>query len=253
MKNIHLIATDKPSKLRIGNNGNLVIGLMQNSIQSKNDSYTNQHVYITNNEEIKIGDREIIDNECRKLKFTKNETRIGKKVILSDDPTLIDSGVQAIPNDFLEWLVKNPSCERVGVELFPKFSNNLYGIILPKEEPNEEYKYIGECKGNDDNGCFMDSSGHDCGCFSRILKEEPKQETIEEEAEKYAELSYYNRDDVNAFVNGAKYQAKRMFSEQDMIDFGNKMQLVSDVDFDGNIKFEFNPSEAIKQFKKKQQ
>ena len=76
-------------------------------------------------------------------------------------------------------------------------------------------------------------------------------EAIEKDDEKYAELSYYNRDEVNAFVNGVKYQAKRMYSEQDMIDFGNKMQLVSDVDFNGNIKFEFNPSEAIKKFEKK--
>ena len=36
-----------------------------------------------------------------------------------------------------------------------------------------------------------------------------------------------------------------------MIAFGNKMQLVSDVDFDGNIKFAFDPSQAIKQFKNK--
>jgi hypothetical protein len=147
MKNIHLIATDKPSKLRIGNNGNLVIGLMQNSIQSKNDSYTNQHVYITNNEEIKIGDREIIDNDCRKLKFTKNETRIGKKVILSDDPKLIQSGVQEIDEDFLEWLVQNPSCDNVKIDLVPinEFGSEItvggygfdkfkYKIIIPKEE-----------------------------------------------------------------------------------------------------------------------
>ena len=25
---------------------------------------------------------------------------------------------------------------------------------------------IGECKGNNGNGCFMDSCGHDCGCFT---------------------------------------------------------------------------------------
>ena len=41
-------------------------------------------------------------------------------------------------------------------------------------------------------------------------------ETLVEAAEKYAELSYYNRDDVNAFVNGAKWQAERMYSEEDM-------------------------------------
>jgi len=30
-----------------------------------------------------------------------------------------------------------------------------------------KYVYKGECKGNDGNGCFMDSCGHDCGCFTR--------------------------------------------------------------------------------------
>ncbi len=30
--------------------------------------------------------------------------------------------------------------------------------------------YVGECNGNDDNGCFQDSSGHDCGCFNRQPK-----------------------------------------------------------------------------------
>jgi hypothetical protein len=34
---------------------------------------------------------------------------------------------------------------------------------------------IGECKGNNGNGCFMDSCGHDCGCFTiqeRMYSEE---------------------------------------------------------------------------------
>jgi hypothetical protein len=26
--------------------------------------------------------------------------------------------------------------------------------------------YVGECKGNDGGGCFLDSCGHDCGCFT---------------------------------------------------------------------------------------
>ena len=34
---------------------------------------------------------------------------------------------------------------------------------------------LDECKGNNDSGCFMESPGHDCGCFKRIQKEEPKQ------------------------------------------------------------------------------
>jgi hypothetical protein len=50
---------------------------------------------------------------------------------------------------------------------------------IPKEEPKQEYEYIGECNGNNDNGCFLDSCGHDCGCFTRVLKQS-KQETFEE-------------------------------------------------------------------------
>ena len=26
-------------------------------------------------------------------------------------------------------------------------------------------EYVGECKGNNNDGCFLDSPGHDCGCY----------------------------------------------------------------------------------------
>jgi hypothetical protein len=45
-----------------------------------------------------------------------------------------------------------------------------------------------------------------------------QQETLEE-IRKYAELSYYNGDEVNAFIDGVKYKSKRMYSEEDMINF----------------------------------
>ena len=48
--------------------------------------------------------------------------------------------------------------------------------------------------------------------------EEPKQETLEE-IRKYAELSYYNGDEINAFVNGAKWQQKRMYSDEEAFEF----------------------------------
>ena len=50
------------------------------------------------------------------------------------------------------------------------------------------------------------------------MPNEPKQETLEE-IRKYAELSYYNGDEVNAFIDGVKYQSKRVYSEEDMINF----------------------------------
>jgi hypothetical protein len=33
--------------------------------------------------------------------------------------------------------------------------------------------------------------------------------------------------------------------KEQLLQFGNKMQIVSDVDFDGNIKFAFNPKEEL--------
>jgi hypothetical protein len=64
---------------------------------------------------------------------------------------------------------------------------------------------------------------------------------------------FYYPESLSEMYDDLKLKSENKYSEQDMIDFGNKMQLVSDVDFDGNIKFEFNPSEAIKQFKNKEQ
>jgi hypothetical protein len=68
-------------------------------------------------------------------------------------------------------------------------------------ENKQEYKYIGECKGNNDNGCFMESPGHNCGCFKKV-QEEPKQLTDREEYQS-----------VKDFSRGAKWQARRMYSE----------------------------------------
>lgn len=98
------------------------------------------------------------------------------------------------------------------------------------DEPKKEYKYIGECSGNNGNGCFLDSSGHDCGCFTRVLKEEPKKETaLEEVAHKmlsdYGIMSMGQSIGVlevkKLMVKMAKWQAEKMYSEEDMKSFGD--------------------------------
>jgi hypothetical protein len=92
------------------------------------------------------------------------------------------------------------------------------------------------------------------------LDSKRNKETLEEAAYKYAvkkrvikRLSNREFDLCQIdFIKGAKWQQeqdKNKYSEEDMVVFGNKMQLISDVDFDGNVKFVFNPSEAINQFK----
>ena len=57
-----------------------------------------------------------------------------------------------------------------------------------------------------------------------IPKEEPKQETLEEAAEKYfkeKEILGYTYEIRDGFILGAKWQQERMYSEDDMIMFAD--------------------------------
>jgi len=141
--------------------------------------YINQNIYITNDEEIKKGDWcfEMYNGESKattsnfvdekgnrwwlrqmNMYCSVNDPEC-KKIILTTDQDLIKDGVQDIPDEFLEWFVKNPSCEEVEVKSeilyehkdtyrpYPSDCKNLsktkvnyYLSIIPKEEPKKEYQ-----------------------------------------------------------------------------------------------------------------
>ena len=114
MKNIHILPTDKPSRLY--KTGNFLLldskAMPNNILETKN-----QHIYITNDEEIKEGDWFITDNKrIEKCAFDWKAREWHKKIILTTDKDLIKDGVQAIDDEFLEWFVKNPSCEFINVD-----------------------------------------------------------------------------------------------------------------------------------------
>lgn len=173
--NIHILPTDKPSRLQKNKHNKLFLS-------EENKSYSDcisQNIYITNDEEIKEGDWFIANNGVHKCIRVDNNTscpfitlnskgeEIGHfktwrtKIILTTDQDLIKDGVQSIDDEFLEWFVKNPSCETVEVEKWfdtshidlgigKVYHNNptipLYKIIIPKEEPKqtvEEYEQQG--------------------------------------------------------------------------------------------------------------
>lgn len=77
------------------------------------------------------------------------KTEIGfKKIILTTDQDLIKNGVQEINNEFLEWFVKNPSCEYIKISEYKTPSGifyhkdnipySYYEVIIPKEENLEK-------------------------------------------------------------------------------------------------------------------
>ena len=113
MKNIHILSTDKQSKLF------KLAGDLYLHEEFGIDPKRAQNIYITSDEEIKEGDWMIRDNE-QPTKVTPNffwdfGVRY-YKIILTTDQDLIKDGVQAIDDDFLEWFVKNPSCEFINIE-----------------------------------------------------------------------------------------------------------------------------------------
>ena len=206
MKNIHVLPTDKPSRLSILNSGKLNFGA---EIMSSSNSKP-QHIYITSDEEIKEGDYYITPNNTvlKALGPMLINVEDYKKIILTTDQDLIKDGVQAIDDEFLEWFVNNQSCELVPIANEWK---EKYKIIIPKEEPKPIHQQI------------IDSVGGEKR-FSEIVGLEPKQETLEEAADTYAKKQYGNscgareerKISKEDFIEGAKWQAERMYSEEEV-------------------------------------
>ena len=110
MGNIHLIPTDNEQHSIVQKN----TGLLLIQTPRKEYSGTKLNIYITSDEEIKEGDWrcDIELNRIEKGKET-GTFKNWKKIILTTDADLIADGVQAIDDEFLEWFVRNPSCEWV--------------------------------------------------------------------------------------------------------------------------------------------
>jgi hypothetical protein len=143
MKNIHVLPTDKPSRLYLGNNGNFVFGMIQTSIQSKNDDFTNQNIYITNDEDINENDY-IITKDGRLVQVSyllSKDLQGASKVVLTDNQDLIKDGVQEIPEYFLiHYIVGNNPIEYVEIKEHLESIDTMkinYELIIPKEEPKK--------------------------------------------------------------------------------------------------------------------
>ena len=196
MKNIHVLSTNKQSRLWTNN---LTRRLELDEFYSKHQTNLAKHIYITNDEEIKEGDYMYdIDGDVGKaIGSDMKEFEGNKKIILTTDLDLIKDGVQAIDDEFLEWFIKNPSCESVEV---------VNEII---EDTSKDY-IIG--------------LGQPCLTVYKIIppQEETQQAEIEQAAIElvqdgttagyYDTFAYYEK---KGFVKGAKWHQKRSYSEQE--------------------------------------
>jgi hypothetical protein len=157
MKNIHFIQTDKPSRLAILGMSN-TLQLFDKPITFKTFGRSPQNIYITNNQ-LNCKNSWVYNSITKKVYLMQGYGGVVphiNKIILTTDQDLIKDGVQAIDDEFLEWFVKNPSCEEVEVERgylgmggFVKSSEPIskdkleYKIFIPKEEPQQELPQFG--------------------------------------------------------------------------------------------------------------
>jgi hypothetical protein len=256
MKNIHLLLSSKPSRLH-------EFGGVWFGHKEPTECFRNYNIHITSDEEIKEGDwfyNTFNDNQP-KLQKRKGGWRTcfnQHKIILTTDQDLIKDGVQAIDDEFLEWFVKNPSCEFVKVKPYCEkltcqnkdcnvcCQELKYKIIIPQEEPKKETLSYTEAAKKDER------------IFNSTMM---KQETIEEATENLTtdqiawrwldiEENYNSIEDTISFVKGveigANWQAERMYSEEEVKTIWRAGQEYWKTSGE-SITFE----ELIKQFKKK--
>jgi hypothetical protein len=206
MKNLHLLPTDKPSRLHLAYNKDYYLSI-EPFVQLDIKNYKSFNIHITNDEEIKVGDWFYNPRGKWVLKCTSNHLITvnlieHKKIILTTDQDLIKDGVQTIDDEFLEWFVKNPSCEEVEVkELLSNNGNAFYGykIITPQEETKCT------CKENDPYCCQVHGI-----CPACVKQEEPKQETLEEAKQRILDSNYLSLNDADIFKMGAEWQRKQI-------------------------------------------
>ena len=251
MKNLFLFQTEKPSRLHTDLRDLFLTPKYQIG-KEINSIVESRNIYITSDEEIKVGDYyiTILDNEIFKADSstviimndanqspdtTYKNTHF--KIILTSDQELINDGVQAIDDEFLELFVKNPSCEEIEVEKLPydgtksitKYWGGEYKITIPKEEPKKKHKIVIVGDGL------------------------PKQETLEEVAKRrHRELSTAEvgiiPNFVDGFVEGYGSAQQQMYNE--LVDLLENLRPIYREDSDFYQKYDKQRLNFVEQLKK---
>ena len=184
MKNLHVLPTDHPSRLRY--NIKTRIWELNEFHKYHTDIKSTHNIYITSDEEIKMQNW-CITAKGNLLQMIEGDTALGfallgcKKIILTTDPDLIEKDVQPINEVFLNWFIKNPSCEEVAIDFSLVSGSFKYKIIIPSSE---------------------------------IWKDIPEFEGYEEALNQFPEYNQYL--ERISFEKGVEWQAERSYNEDEV-------------------------------------
>jgi serine/threonine protein kinase len=230
MKNLYLLPASSSNNLAyLGSNG-----LRLGTAYTETNYCKPQNIYITSeNEEPKLDDWGInkknnVVFKSRGFSSTEETKKLHRKIILTTDERLIKEGVRQIDATFLEWFVKNSDCTYVevtietmfkGYSTYPEemstppfFGNLKHKITIPKVQKEE-----GFC-----TNCNNDV------CCCKIVRHT----SIEEAARLYRKLHEFrvkkDRDQrEQGFIDGAKWQQERSFSQEELLEHLNLLQSMS--------------------------
>jgi hypothetical protein len=270
-KNIWLLPTNEPSRLYFNNNDK---NLQFCKVDKKSTPLKiNQNIYITSDEDItsncwtfNVATNTLYKTYGGKGFNEKDEKNDWRKIILTTDPKLIADGVQPIPDEFLEWFVKNSSCEFV--EVMKEYKDGYgnwynyqddfkftglsirYKIIIPQEEPKQ--------------GTMSEA-------IKQVINNQLKQETLEESACKALGYDYnkwiliHSKDnstiiynEVTNWCKGVKWQKeqdKKLYSEEEFELIEYIQWIIRKIDKgdtpEETVRLLLFEREKIEQFKKK--
>ena len=231
MKNIHVLPTNKPSRLSKDENDRIWLSI--NFEYGINDN-NKQNIYITSAEEIKEGDWFLgLQNQISKATSKDIYGGYELKIILTTNQLL--DGIQSIDDEFLEWFVKNPSCEEVKFDLLKRgiYDEYKYKIIIPKEEPKQETL---EVKRNYKKHSLTKTKGYKLWCNIIQRCYNPKNHSYKYYGEKGVIMEDYFKNSYENFINWIKgianYEKWLNSSELSLDRIDNTLGYVR-----GNIKF----------------
>jgi hypothetical protein len=147
MKNIFLIPTERQTNLvRIWYKVEKTAFSFRINAEV-NDSYKEYvNIYITDEEELKEGDY-IFETDTNIVNtadkdYSRNEFDF--KIVLTNDPTLIEDGVQEVSSEFLSFFAENP-IDYVRVEKWlDDEGERFYSLDFPPKKETEEKLYTEE-------------------------------------------------------------------------------------------------------------
>lgn len=204
--------------------------------KAKNNGFYPITISITLDEEIKLGNWFITtdSNKIHKSDWIKFRFNNGKKIILTTDKKLIQDGVQQISDEFLNWFIKNSSCEQIKIDseikCFDKNDFSISSCIYDTDYSKMVYFPIIPLDTD-----FLGRTSFDLlkqEAIEEEMAEFDEQKMIEEIAKKQYPKCIVENPTCNSssdprfidtneelretFIEGAKWQAERSFSKEEV-------------------------------------